>query len=612
MNKTFYSCMIAERDRRQDEILYRTVKTRGIEYQRAVGPSTLSRQSHCIMMGARVGVLCVVTAGCAAHSNYVGMIPNGARVTHGVRITAYGVESKPWHAVGHVLPEPPSKPSSFERNSFGKAFVRAGRFWSHELCMEDSDGDGLTNGEELGDPACEWHVGLQPARTQNISHPGIHSAWLIDDSGGRIGATRPDRPEPIISEGAPYGPSSEWPYGIPLTPPVIVPYVVQPLMICLAVVIYRRCAWIPRLRWRLLVCLTLWLYIVGMSMGYHRYFSHKAFTTGVVGKNILGFSAGMALQGTVKLWAMEHRQHHKFCDAEYDFHSPVTTQSNASGYSSHGFWHAHALWPITAKKHASLWCLSCGDDNRVPNVVNQEIFIPDLVADDELYFSSAWDNGQMLLIAFAACLLAALFTVPPPGVPEKALLLRWRRVSLLTVFYWGSYVSVPQAISWHSTMCVNSINHMWGSRPYADAMQPLSDACHARNSAWTFWLQLGENWHNNHHAAPGSASTWVEWHQIDFSYICIRFAEALGLVWGVRVEYPVEPRAGHHEISTRWEVSTVLLQLAIFGGWLVHRHLPLLQSKERRAGDDFLELAALMHDKEVVSKELLAKKARAA
>ena len=45
--------------------------------------------------------------------------------------------------------------------------------WDRCLCETDSDGDGKTNGEELGDPACNWKPGPVPQRNTGLSHPGI-------------------------------------------------------------------------------------------------------------------------------------------------------------------------------------------------------------------------------------------------------------------------------------------------------------------------------------------------------------------------------------------------------------------------------------------------------
>ena len=49
---------------------------------------------------------------------------------------------------------------------------RVCQVWNDCICRQDSDGDGKTNGEELGDPDCAWTPGQAPARTTKISHPG--------------------------------------------------------------------------------------------------------------------------------------------------------------------------------------------------------------------------------------------------------------------------------------------------------------------------------------------------------------------------------------------------------------------------------------------------------
>jgi hypothetical protein len=59
------------------------------------------------------------------------------------------------------------------RNQFGLDFAAAGYTWTTDLCQLDSDGDGRTNGEELGDPLCVWTEGSTPVRTTDISHPGL-------------------------------------------------------------------------------------------------------------------------------------------------------------------------------------------------------------------------------------------------------------------------------------------------------------------------------------------------------------------------------------------------------------------------------------------------------
>eukprot|EP00966_Prymnesium_polylepis_P158918 3673583-Prymnesium_polylepis.1 len=111
-----------------------------------------------------------------AHRQYVDQIPNG------------DLFLPVWKAVGHVAPLPQAIDAAagmavanvrFPRNPFGRDFGAAGFRWSEALCRQDSDGDGLTNGEEVGDPDCIWyHGGVAPSRTNvtTLSHPGIFSA----------------------------------------------------------------------------------------------------------------------------------------------------------------------------------------------------------------------------------------------------------------------------------------------------------------------------------------------------------------------------------------------------------------------------------------------------
>lgn len=113
-------------------------------------------------------VIVVVTFFCApqasAREYYVPRVPNGdagSRSDSGFKC----------EHLGHDRCEHGSP-----RNPFGKDFEFIGKLqWTKELCEQDSDGDGLTNGEELGDPCCLWTVDEQNPRgfrTTGLSHPG--------------------------------------------------------------------------------------------------------------------------------------------------------------------------------------------------------------------------------------------------------------------------------------------------------------------------------------------------------------------------------------------------------------------------------------------------------
>ncbi|GFR82423.1 temptin, partial [Elysia marginata] len=71
-----------------------------------------------------------------------------------------------WHGVGHLNPD-----GGGALNPFGVDWIVECRKWTQALCEKDSDGDGLTNGQELGDPDCVWTIGTTPARSTDLTHP---------------------------------------------------------------------------------------------------------------------------------------------------------------------------------------------------------------------------------------------------------------------------------------------------------------------------------------------------------------------------------------------------------------------------------------------------------
>src|ERR1051326_5092023 len=93
----------------------------------------------------------------------------------------------------------------------------------------------------------------------------------------------------------------------------------------------------------IILCVALyWLRIFAIGAGYHRYFSHRAYTTGRTFQFVLAFMAQSSAQKSILWWAAKHRHHHLHSDTEQDVHSP----------RHKGFLYSHFGW-IFARQHDS-------------------------------------------------------------------------------------------------------------------------------------------------------------------------------------------------------------------------------------------------------------------
>ncbi|MEO1535198.1 MAG: acyl-CoA desaturase, partial [Planctomycetota bacterium] len=93
-------------------------------------------------------------------------------------------------------------------------------------------------------------------------------------------------------------------------------------------------------------------------------------------------------------------------------------------------------------------------------------------------------------------------------------------------FLWGGVVRV--GLVHHVSWSVNSVCHIWGTRPFKSHDE-------SRNNAVFGVLALGEGWHNNHHAFPTSARHGLRWWEFDPSYCVIWCMSKLGLASEVKV-----------------------------------------------------------------------------
>ncbi|WBB65091.1 acyl-CoA desaturase [Micromonospora sp. WMMD812] len=259
-------------------------------------------------------------------------------------------------------------------------------------------------------------------------------------------------------------------------------------------------AWGGWLSWTDVGIAGLWYVVsgLGITVGYHRYFTHGSFKARRWLRATLAVSGSLAVQGEIIQWVADHRRHHAFSDLEGDPHSPWRFGENVRGLTR-GLFHAHVGWLF----------------NR--ELSNRERFAPDLIADKDI---NRVDR-----------LFPVLVTISVLGPALMGGLLTWSWQGALTAFFWGGLVRI--ALLHHVTWSINSVCHVYGERPFA-----MRQGDRAAN----FWplaiLSFGESWHNLHHADPTCARHGVLRGQVDISARVIWLFEKIGAAYDVRWPKP--------------------------------------------------------------------------
>jgi stearoyl-CoA desaturase (Delta-9 desaturase) len=254
-------------------------------------------------------------------------------------------------------------------------------------------------------------------------------------------------------------------------------------------------AWGGLLHWQDLVvmAITYLLTGLGVTVGYHRLFTHRSFKTGKSVRLIFAILGSAAIEGSVIEWVATHRMHHRFSDQEGDPHSPHVGHGAGWWGAIRGLVHAHVGWTFR------------GVDRACTNH-----YAPDLLADP------------------AVCFVNRTFTVWLVAGLAFPALLGWALTGTLlgafTGFIWGG--AVRAFFLHHATFSINSLCHFFGNRRF-------ETGDHSRNLTWLAIPTLGEAWHNNHHAFPTSARHGLGRWQLDPSAWVISALEATGLAWDV-------------------------------------------------------------------------------
>jgi stearoyl-CoA desaturase (delta-9 desaturase) len=219
------------------------------------------------------------------------------------------------------------------------------------------------------------------------------------------------------------------------------------------------------LRWETAVWSVVYYFLTGLGItaGYHRLFSHRAYKAKFPTRFALLMLGSGAVEGSCRWWCRDHRAHHRYVDTAKDPYS-----------ASHGFWHSHIGWMLVKQEPGRIGRADIRDLNEEPI----------------MRWQHKWYIPIALFMGFLfPCLVAGL---------------------LWGDFRGGFFFSGVARLIFvhHSTFFVNSLAHYLGDAAFSDGHT-------AKNSVITALLTIGEGYHNFHHEFPSDYRNGVRWWQYD-------------------------------------------------------------------------------------------------
>jgi len=222
---------------------------------------------------------------------------------------------------------------------------------------------------------------------------------------------------------------------------------------------------------------------LGVGLGWHRLLTHRGFKAPKWLEYTLSTFATMSIQDSPEKWVATHRMHHAFTETDKDPHS-----------TNRGFWWAQMGW--------ILWGTAQDHDRAT-----LKKYVPDLIRDPGHALITRFYYVPLIVSAFILFALGG-----------------WSMV------VWGVFARV--VVGWHTTWFVNSLSHIYGSRPYDTGDD-------STNNWFVALLTFGEGWHNNHHMSPTSARHGLTWYQFDMNWIAIRIFEKLGWATNIKLFHEI-------------------------------------------------------------------------
>ena len=232
--------------------------------------------------------------------------------------------------------------------------------------------------------------------------------------------------------------------------------------------------------------------ILSMSIGYHRFFTHKVFETSTPMRYAIAILAQLGTFGSLRRWVAEHRRHHAHSDRAGDIHSPHYNDHGEQLSGFKGWKYAHLGWVFNT------------------SMTDESIYGKGVSEDSAILFA---DRYRIPIFLFSVIGLPALWALAW-GQPQALM-----GTILIAGFLRG-------VIALHAIACVNSFGHIYGTQRFKGDQ--------SRNNWLIALLTLGEGWHNNHHGHPRAANTGLTWYEIDMTSWVLRFLEMTGLIWNVR------------------------------------------------------------------------------
>ncbi len=242
----------------------------------------------------------------------------------------------------------------------------------------------------------------------------------------------------------------------------------------------------------IILFLVMWIFTgcLGISLGFHRYYTHRSFDAHPSLQIAMAAAGSMAAQGPITYWVTVHRCHHQHSDREEDPHSPrfMNNRDSFLGRIS-AFFHGHIGW-----------------------VVNHDVPVPRIYAHD-------LRNNRIVRVFDRTYWVWAIVGIALPGA--FVFLFEPSLLGFLRGCVFGGFlrILIGSQIIW----AINSVCHTSGARRF----ETRDDS--ANN--WALAVpSFGEGWHNNHHAFPWSARFGLAWWQVDLGWIALCCLNWIGLV----------------------------------------------------------------------------------